>query len=178
MLDWLPLDQLWAKAPSGDFAPARKKFKRIGSGSLWTKPDGGMWTSTYHPGLGSGWVQWCLGEEFAGPEFNCWRLRPDPGSRVYVIDTYDDLAALVEEYPNEHDPHWRGLDKAPHWRRVAAHYDAVHLTEEGQWATRLTHPYNLYGWDCESTLWLDWRFIDVEHLGVRSFAREDDEEAA
>lgn len=118
---------------------------------------GGLWTSTWHPEHGSEWVQWCLSEEFdcdrANPVFRIWTIEPSPGARIYEIDTYADLKRLVAAYP--HTDHHRSWPSAhPHWQHVASDYDAIHLTDAGQWATRLTHPLNLYGWDCESTLWL------------------------
>lgn len=38
-------------------------------------------------------------------------------------------------------------------------YDAIWLTETGQWKTRLSRPLNLYGWDCESLVILNKRVI-------------------
>lgn len=53
---------------------------------------------------------------------------------------------------------------------IAKKYDAVHLTSEGQWRTRHSTP-NLYGWDCESTLWLRWKFEKVEYIGEMGYMR-------
>jgi len=46
----------------------------------------------------------------------------------------------------------------PDYEECATRYDAIHLTDRGQWATRMTHPKNLYGWDCESVLILNKTF--------------------
>lgn len=51
---------------------------------------------------------------------------------------------------------------------MAKQFDGMHLTDNGQWATRLP-PFdspNLYGWDCESTLWFRWAFDKVEDGGL------------
>lgn len=134
----------------------------------WVKPEGGMWTSPYEGEFGSPWCQWCLSEEFhvtrAHPYFHLWLLDPDPKARIYVIDSVEALAKLVKRYPG------KKLDSGypwqyPDWLTVAKDYDGVHLTEEAQWATRFSDGVNLYGWDCESTLWLRWKFLEVKELG-------------
>lgn len=124
------------------------------------KPNGGLWTSTYDPERGSAWVQWCLSEEFDIPTDGVWQgriLTPRRDARIAVIDSLDDLERLYRRYPLEViSGLWSVLD----FERMAADYDAVHLTDDGQWATRLTHPYSLYGWDCESTNWFRWAFAE------------------
>lgn len=141
------------------------------------KPVGGMWTSTWDEHTGGGWVQWCVGEDFCVPAdgWRAWRLTPRPDARVYEIDTYADLDALFARFPHE-SPH-PALDGYPHWERIGEEFDAIHLTDAGQWATRLSHPLSLYGWDCESTLWYRWAFETAEDLGQRRFVLADDEEA-
>lgn len=143
------------------------------------KPKGGLWTSTYHPEHGGGWVQWCIGEEFEcdrnDPTWqNCWLLEPDPAARVFEIDTYDDLERLCDLYGHT-DPERVGRHRStyPDWARVAEDFDAVHLTDEGQWATRMTMPLDLYGWDCECTLWFRWAFTDARSLGPQTFKAAD-----
>jgi hypothetical protein len=139
----------------------------------WMKPTGGLWTSTKLPSGSSGWINWCLGEDFAGPEFDVWELTPDPAARVFTIDSLPDLLDLrarfspLCDHPRDCAP-LRDIGAGVSWRRVAEEYDAVRLTEEGQWRTRMSRP-SLYGWDCESTLWFRWRFTDVHHVGARSY---------
>lgn len=130
----------------------------------------GFWTSTWHPEHGSGWVQWCLSEEYgcdrSDPSFPIWTLTPEDDARVYEIAGYSDLDALVAAYPHElHYPGSAWSDLRPDWAAIAVDFDAVHLTDEGQWATRLSMPLDLYGWDCESTLWLRWAFVSATDLG-------------
>jgi hypothetical protein len=135
----------------------------------WTKPQFGLWTSTYHPERGSDWVQWCLAEEFSIPPNGEWRgviLRPRRGARVYHVRTHEDLRRLVECYPHNADTY----RLYPNWRAISRDYDAVHLTEKGQWATRLSYPHDLYGWDCESTVWFRWCFTRQEPI-VAKFSR-------
>lgn len=170
--------QLWVTNPGRDLMVLRPVEEKGVCG--WQKPSGGgLWTSTKLPDGSSGWTAWCLGEEFAGPDFDVWELEPDPSARVYTIDAYADLAALAEAFPpvcDHHDrpclPGHRRFGSGVSWRRVAAEYDAVHLTDEGQWRTRMSDPHSLYGWDCESTLWFRHRFARVEFAGRRTFTRE------
>lgn len=132
-----------------------------------------MWTSTYLGQQGSGWCQWCLSEEFDcdrdKAEFPLWTLETDPAARVLEIASYADLESVCKTYPHRRDWEWRGnrhYDLYPDWKRIAEDFDAVHMTDDGQWATRLTHPLNLYGWDCESTLWFRWAFTGATDLGT------------
>lgn len=174
--------QAWV--PRGDDPPAAARFRPVRNRPFpWVKPehDGGLWTSTWQPGTGSGWIQWCIEESFDcdcdSPTFPVWKLTPDPAARVARIDSLADLEALVAAYPAA-DPEWRAAGRFEHhpdWQRIADDFDAVNLTDAGQWATRLTDP-GLYGWDCESTLWLRWAFTAVEDLGRVTF--EACEEAA
>lgn len=139
---------------------------------------GGMWTSSYDPHLGSQWVQWCLANKFAGPVFRCWLLQVDQRARVLVIDDVIDLvrilylyrAKLPEGWP--HEPSFETFD----WQRLAADFDALHLTDNGATRTRLSIPYHLNAWDCESTLWFRWCFTEVTDLGERTFSLDDDAE--
>lgn len=137
----------------------------------------GLWTSTFHEQYGSSWIQWCIAEGVdcvpQDPTWHTWLLDPDPAARIYVIDSYTDLQALVDTFPQaEHHPDssygaWSEI--RPAWHAIAEEFDAVHLTDEGQWATRLTDPLDLYGWDCESTLWLRWAFAAVKDGGMRTY---------
>lgn len=169
--------QAWVSTGS---TPSAESFEPLNDrGGALRKPRGGLWTSTYDERYGSGWIQWCLSESFdcgpADPVFRVWTLEPDPAARIYEIDTYADLARLCERYGQTIE-HGSYSETCPAWSRIARDYDAVHLTDEGQWATRFSDP-NLYGWDCESTLWLRWAFVAVVDLGcVRYPARDYDDE--
>jgi hypothetical protein len=129
------------------------------------KPWHGLWTST-RVANGSGWTNWCSGESFGRPP-NGWLLRPTP-AKVYVVHEVADLEELTRSFPGGYP---RDLMLASYSRpqvnfeAAAEEFDAIHLTEEGQWATRFSEP-SFYGWDCECTMWFRWCFGDVEPLGV------------
>jgi hypothetical protein len=166
------------------------KFQRIrnlaeGWGPISVKPGRtGMWTSSYTPENPEGicdWLRWCVDNEFY-----TWRWRwayvyeVARPLRIVEIDSQEDLHALNDEFgvPDEisvlchaDNPH-HPIHRWPNWERLAQHFDAIHLTENGQWATRLPPGGdNLFGWDCESTLWLrlhrnTLRFVKKIHLGI------------
>jgi hypothetical protein len=135
---------------------------------LWHKPAGGLWTAPTirdDAGVltGTHWTRWCYENEYfpQGMPRVVTLIEPDPTARVYVIDTLADLLALEEAYPWRESPvleiwpaarcrrPWPVID----WDALALDVAAVHLTEAGEWATRFSMP-GLYGWDCETILWL------------------------
>jgi hypothetical protein len=150
-----PMPELLTPVSNGD-----------GAHSIFVKPLGGLWTSTWNAEQHtSGWTEWCESEEFGAIHEKYWHLlTPKPESRIAVIDTLDDLLAFLRQYPRAMDARLAFMrNQHLDYERMACDYDALHLTEEGQWRTRLTIPANLYGWDCESTLWFRWCFERVEH---------------
>lgn len=154
---------LWSVGSGEPYAAA---FRSVASERARCKPYGGMWTSTHlGPDELSGWAQWCRDERWGDNDADLWLLTPEPDASVYIVDSYDDLKFLHQCYGRTED---RGSYQSHYidWTLVAERYAAVSLTDEGQWRTRLTMPYDLYGWDCESTLWLRWAFVKVEHAGV------------
>jgi hypothetical protein len=129
------------------------------------KPNGGLWTSTLVDGS-SAWVEWCRAEEFGEPDAQHWYvLEPDPAARVYIIDSLADLNRLIAMYPHP-DKEQRLYSRFfgyIDFEAVSQDYDAIHLTEAGQWATRYSEP-SLNGWDCESTVWFRWCFTSIEQF--------------
>jgi hypothetical protein len=142
------------------------------NGNPWMKPrKGGLWTAQWDEQYGGGWVQWCYGEDFDVPKDLSWEvtlLTPKPDARILVIDCLSDLKAAFERWPDP-SPNSRFGKGYPAWHLIAKEFDAVHLTERGQWDTRLTMDVDLYGWDCESTLWLSWAFHEIQVLGRQEF---------
>jgi hypothetical protein len=133
------------------------------------KPFGGLWTSSYVNGS-SAWIEWCEAEEFGDPHgANRFLLYPKADARILVIDSLADLERALSDYGSVcvksavmGAPYF-SQDRRPDFEEIARHFDAMHLTEEGQEATRFTEP-DLYGWDCESTVWFRWAFDRVERI--------------
>lgn len=147
------------QAPS----PLRLKPVRNYSTMPWNKPQsGGLWTSTWVDDS-CAWRDFCVNEMDWG-DFYIWLLEPDPRARILEIDTLDDLKDVLLVYP---DPRERGQSlgnvAGVNFEAIAESWDGIHLTEEGQWRTRLSQP-NLYGWDVESTLWFRWCFLSVRNV--------------
>jgi len=152
-------------------APMPELLQPINNGdgkrSIFVKPLGGMWTSTWLEEIqGSDWVEWCRSETFGDPNVLRWHLlTPSPDARIAVIDSVSDLLALLHQYPREMHPllssfAGRYLD----YERMTVDFDAIHLTARGQRHTHLSIQADLYGWDCECTLWFRWCFIEVKQI--------------
>ncbi|MFJ6215109.1 hypothetical protein ACIQGZ_17495 [Streptomyces sp. NPDC092296] len=101
------------------------------------------------------WTDWCRDEACfdADTYVRFVEIVPAPDARVLRIDTLADLRTVVAAFPA--DPFYPGQrQEYPDWHAMAAAgWDAVWLTDDGQRATPYGEP-NLYGWDCESVLWL------------------------
>ena len=127
----------------------RKKFLPIRNDN-WVKPKGGLWTSPVNSDLS--WKSWCHSEEFrVCEESNSFKLKFLPEASVIIIDSYKDLEKLPL-----YEPSWGssrlGMKYPDYEKLVEIGIDAIWLTSEGQWKTRLSHPLNLYGWDVETVL--------------------------
>lgn len=148
----------------------------------------GLWTSSRLPDGLSDWVQWAICEDFelsgntslgetdAGILVeHYWRLSPSAGLPVIQVATVDDLNALAGEFGHRYGGNrdWGGMYRMEggvcrldFYAMAAAGYVGVNLTDSGQRATRdpgcsgLDDGLSLYGWDCESTVWLGgWPFV-------------------
>lgn len=139
------------------------------------QPGTGLWTSTWNEQThSSAWTEWCqFNSEFLAPHW--FLLTPQADARIYTIDTLDDLLALLEVFslPGVSQTILQVYGGLLDCERLAGVYDGIHLTEAGQWATRLTTP-SLYGWDCESTLWLRWCFSSVQKVKAGVFEERQD----
>ena len=112
----------------------------------------------------SGWYQFCKEQNFVKADNTVgviFTLKEE--ARVYTIDSKEDLDNLVNKYPNdvlEILKERAGLN----FIAVSKDYDAIYLTDKGQWATRFSQPNTLYGWDCETLLVLNFNAIDLDSM--------------
>ena len=171
--------QAWMTPAANPDQPCERQFTPVSNYSF-IKPKGGLWTSTWQgePKV-SGWAEWCRSESFSAGDHRVWLLTPKADACIAVVAEMADLKALLLRYPlslgKAYDHIFQPLD----FERMAQDYDGMHLTDSGQWATRLTEP-NLYGWDCESTCWFQWAFDRVEQgptitLAERSWDWDDED---
>jgi hypothetical protein len=164
-------EQVWM-SESEDENPDPAEFNPVnGDMHLPIKPKGGMWTSTYTPNEehDSDWIRWCSSEGFYGGRHK-WRLKPKEDIRVLVVDSLDDLKAITNVYKKEYYKGTKAslIGSFPlDFQLIAEDFDAMRLTEDGQWDTRLTgsdEP-DLYGWDTESVLNFRWNWESYEYGG-------------
>lgn len=112
------------------FRPVRNDF--------FVKPHGGFWTSSWVDNT-SGWIEWCKSEmpHWLG-DSKIWLLQPKTGLRVYTVDCLADLEQVFGEYPYSHpkiqevNAMCRSYLRYIDFEAMSQHYDAMHLTEEGQ----------------------------------------------
>jgi len=122
-------------------------IKNAGTEGIWGKPEGGLWASPVDSKFG--WQDWCRAKDFrdTGKQLRVI-LDIDMGSFI-TINSQADLSQLPWYPPVA----GLNLMEAIDFEKLAAGgVDGVYLTEQGQWATRFSHPRSLYGWECESIL--------------------------
>ncbi len=156
--------QIWCAREHGVSLDVSKVGKVI---NFTRKPFGGLWTSSYTPNeeYCSEWIQWTCNEEPRWATGICYLLEPEDDIKVYTIDKAEDLEKLFEMYPRIVDNYAFDIN----WKQVCKDYDAIHLTSNGQWATRYETPkyggkLNLYGWDTESTFWCRPKFKEIKYI--------------
>jgi len=73
-----------------------------------------------------------------------WRFgyvyQPRKNLRIVEIDGLNDLLAVLDEFGTV-DSRMAQLGfprRYPNWKEMAKHFDAIHLTEKGQWETRFS----------------------------------------
>ena len=163
---------------SGEINPA--KMKSIQNNLSALKPSGGLWTSSYIPFIGSDWVQYSFKVGgFRVPDNEVWDgylLYPKHDARIFTIDSYKDLERLMDQYRIKSKLKFanfyaRRANYSIDFEKMAQDYDGIHLTRKGQILTKKSYPYNLDGWDVESTIWFRWVFDKAEPI-QEAFVKE------
>jgi len=145
-----------------EVSPGHKVMcKPVGRYLLWTSP-----VDSCH----DGWYDWCVNAEstdfIKGQQH--WQLTLSDAANLLVIDKESDLEPIIQEFPCGCDECVMWAAKSPDLQMVsfpvdfpklAEKYDGIHLTAEGQWKTRLSMTYNLYGWDCETVV-----LFSIDHV--------------
>lgn len=140
----------------------KEKFNRIQNDSF-IKPKGGLWLSPYTKDneYTSQWHYFLTNEmdiNTKGMKGTIISIKEN--AKILVIDSLDDLKKIFEKYELIDEitsRFFRILD----FEKIAEDYDAILLTEKGQWDTRLSQP-NLYGWDIESMLVMNLDIIEED----------------
>lgn len=164
-----------------------EKFNEIKNRKFNIKPEGGMWTSPKKSLYG--WIDFCKREDFRLPDgfINGFEFQLKPKSKVYIIDSFIDLIKVPYKLI---DPFYNNIQFGQNfidYEEMAKEYDAIWLTVNGQWETRLPEinglmdfdgrSINLYGWDCESLLILNKDcIINVKNINKEDLPKFDDKE--
>ena len=134
------------------------KFMRVRNDDNLRKPLGGFWACRKSS---DDWLKWCKAEEYMSSE----SLRKSidftliSNSKIYTIDTVEDLAQLIKKYPMK-----KGFPSmfskifpyhTVNWELMSRDYDGVELVNEP-----LLH-WELYGWDINSIVIFNPRVIAV-----------------
>jgi hypothetical protein len=145
------------------------------------KPRGGLWTSTYIREIGSDWIQRGREMSLIPDPVRGFICHPAADARIFTIDGVNDLLELLKHY--ERPPIIPGITMfaSIDFDRIREDFDAIHLTEEGQWRTRLPGLFSnddcfapsLSGWDCESTICMNCKFDRIEDLGSLEWRETD-----
>ena len=148
-------------------------FNKVKNKEYINKPEGGIWSSPYteNEEYKSDWLRFCIEEDFntgnieIGVLFN---IKED--SRVFVIDSMDDLKELYKKYKRNERTGSILCEYYLDFEKLALDYDAIYLTSEGEWKTRFPERINsgeaisLYGWDVETLLILNFYCIDKQEV--------------
>ena len=120
---------------------------------------GGLWSSSLDDDNKSAWINFAHYQEFYSniEEMKMFHVTVSKDARILYIYNTEHYQAILEEYgtPVIKDIHpLASISSFRHvldYDKIAEDYDAVSLTEMG-----LNENWNeFYGWDCESTLWLN-----------------------
>ena len=150
------------------FDPTR--FNKIENIPGFCKPKGGLWSSPEKSEWG--WIDWCESEEFRLDKVRAssFRFKLRAKSKVYKIDSIIDLLRVPytkRKYEGLSYMSFMAMEKIIDFEKMAAEYDAIWLTVQGESQTRWPMDYrfsdnfNLYGWDCETLLVLRPECIEV-----------------
>lgn len=159
---WLSNDKNNKPNPE-KFNPVQKELYRP------NKPKGGMWTSTYTPNneFDSGWIRWCIKEEYDCGNYK-WKLIPKNDINVLVVNSQSDLVSIVEKYEKNM---YKGKksSRIPNavldFKKMSEDFDAIRLTKEGQINSDFFEYPNLYAWDTETVLNFRWNWKDYKYIG-------------
>jgi hypothetical protein len=111
------------------------------------KPIGGLWVSPVD--CEWGWKDFCEAEDFRTDKLSSsFKLKLKDDTRIYKIDSLDDLTKLVKSHSWKKIIDCYELD----FEKLSKDYDVIYLTYEGMGETRLSQPMDLNAWDCECML--------------------------
>ena len=133
------------------------------------KPSDGLWTSTLDEKTGSEWMEFCEYDKSQDVKgFTC-TIKDD--AKILEIDSVHDLHEIIKEYGMDFEIAEGVKRKVIDYEKLSKDFDGLHLTSKGQVKTRTTFPYNLNGWDAESTVFFRDVFGDCEEIDIKKYCR-------
>jgi hypothetical protein len=153
------------KEPINEAAPILKGRATPPPGH--NKPQAHLWTSTGYKkrdGWYSDWVRWSDANQPEWVANTGYLYKVKPGALILELDTDHDAEDIIQAFIDlkrvevgddyYQDPRWKMRTVFP-WNEIAKHFDAVH--HSGTWG----HSEFMYGWDVESTAWLNTDFLQL-----------------
>lgn len=129
-------------------------FVPITNREYFNKPLGGFWTSPVDSE--HSWFSYVMDSGMEWPLDQCIFLKAKEESKVLIINSMSD----IKDLPTINDE--LSSKKLIDYEALVNHYDAIWLTAEGEANTRYTNTdMNLYGWDCETFLFLNSHSIQL-----------------
>ncbi len=133
------------------------------------KPIAKLWTSTAkqlpNGAWTSDWVRWVSGNQNDWMSKTGSLYRVKPGALALQLDSdqdarqllhaFQDLGRYTQPTDNAYSSDGWDLRRAFPWEQVVKHFDAV-----SHYGFRWDGNF-MYGWDCESTAWLDTSFLEL-----------------
>jgi len=140
---------------SSDFCISKVKFNFVNS---LNKPYKALWTSTLIDTNSSQWDLWCQINEFNIKNHKIkYKIIPKNNLKVFEINNEEDLNSLPKQFDSFLGKYMINFNK------VSKLFDGIHCID-------YTLP-QLYGWDCESTVWFNTNWIkSIERLGDKNCA--------
>ena len=135
---------------SSDFSISKVKFNFTNS---LNKPYEALWTSTLIDTNSSQWELWYQINEFNVDKYKIkYKIIPKDNLKIFEINNQEDLNFLPKQFDCFLDKYVINFNK------VSKLFDGIHCIN-------YTLP-QLYGWDCESTIWFNTNWIkSIEKIG-------------
>lgn len=145
-----------------------ENFQSIKNDSF-NKPMGGLWASPYELDTRyiSDWHRFCDESALIDAISNdSISLKLKEMSNIFIIEDQKDLINLVNLVGIEESIMARSVRSTicPDFEKASMLFDAIYLTKNGLRHTRSpidNYKYNLYSWDCESILILNFNCIEM-----------------
>ena len=135
------------------------------------KPQGGIWTSTFEKET-SDWEKWASGEGIyeSGPfhstrPYRRYLIKPTKSARVLSLNSEEDVKNFVARYKVKQVSDKSKVDYD--WEKFRKDYDALHMGKKiiyGKLRNPDNIPFTSYGWDSESTMWVNPAFRKIKEL--------------